>query len=583
MKLQKILGALVCAFVAAILAACGGTGGTGASGPSGGRGSLQFGVEWPIPTPDRLIPITSQSVRFVVKSTVGTVLATPPLVTKPSGTNFPNNTTSVTITGLPAGPVVVSATAFPQQDGGGVAQATATMTVTVVAGITTTAPDVIMNTTITNVVLTPSATNILPGGQITVSASARDANNNAVFIAPEKLSGAANDSSGNPAFTISRSGSQFTLKALAIGTFIFKVTETESGVTGDKQNPLAITVGTKQPPNVVVLDITNSHDILGLSDAAPGAALTSFKLGNGVVGQDLAVDKQFNVFVAEMTSTSPPGGRIVEMTAGGTVIGQFDTPGIPNCIYVDAQGQIYWYDTGPNLSTPIPTINRVDNINGYPETLRSARVFVNPITMTSDGQFLYVLDGSKNGIIAGNADLSGSWNPQIGAPPMYGSKGSGRDQFDLMNADRSGGALHGLALHVGGTFLYIADYNNSRIVRVSTGGFRQPDFSNTGAFNFKEAPLSASETNGANFFKPISVAVDDNNQHVFFTGIEVKDKTMSDSISSPNIVNSFVGRIDVFGLGSGQASNLSLYGGATTSAGGGVDSFGPRPRAVGAR
>lgn len=574
MKPQRILALLICIYTAGMLAGCGGGSTTGpgsAPAVASGRGALKLTVQWPVATSGRLIPITSQSVQVVVKSKSGTVLATPPLLTKANGTNFPNNTTSVTVSDLPAGPpgVVITATAFHQPDGSGVAQATATISFEVVANTTSRTKDLVMDTTVTNVLLTPSATSVAQGGQITVIASARDASNNVVFVAPDKYSGAAND---NAAFTVVQGGSQFTLTALKTGTFTFTVKETESGVTGDLKNPLTIAVGAAAGPNVFVLEVNR---VVGLSDAAPGATFSSFSLGSNFAGQDMAT-LSGNVYVAEAPFASGPG-RIIEMVgASGQLIGSFATPGTPYFVYVDAQGHIYWFDQGPDPNQPRNTIYRVDSISGYPATLLSARVNVNPTAMASDGQNLYILDGYSDGIIALSTNLNGT-------PPVYGSKGNGRDNFDLSNADRTGGAVHALAIDPSGTFLYVADYNNFRIVRVRTAGFRQADFSNTAAFDFTAVPLDSSGTNGANYFKPTSVGLDNANQHVFFTGIEVKDRTMSDRPPplGTNIVNSFVERIDVSGVSSHLTTNRSVYGGAFVL-GGGANAFGHDPRAVGA-
>src|SRR5579862_5165028 len=172
MKPTRTLLAVAGLLGAAALTGCGGGGMTGAgqqiADDGSGRGAIEISVKWPAPS--KLIPVTSQAIAVVVKSTSGSVLATPPVITKPVGTL---TSTSSTIGNLPAGSVTVTATAYPNSDGSGNAQATGSLTATVQAGKTTTTPALTMGTTIKTIQLTPSASTATVGQQITVTASAR--------------------------------------------------------------------------------------------------------------------------------------------------------------------------------------------------------------------------------------------------------------------------------------------------------------------------------------------------------------------------------------------------------------------------
>lgn len=249
----------------------------------------------------------------------------------------------------------------------------------------------------------------------------------------------------------------------------------------------------------------------------------------------------------------------------------------PYQICLDPQGRIYIFVQLVDQvnSGVINTVYRYDDITGSAATLKSVTLpFQVPVGMASDGTYFYVTDGGR--IFRINADLSGQWS----AP--YGSNGNNANQFNTGGAfGGTGSGNHGLALDPSGTHLYVADYNNARLVQITTAGFNS--LPSTAPFNFTAVPLTNSGTNGAKYFKPVSVAIDGANSHVVFTGIEVQDNTKPD-IGPPygtNVVNSFVQRIDVSGVATHQAANRTSYGGAFTSTGA-AGEFG-KPNAVGAK
>ena len=150
--MYKTTGPIVCAAIAVLLMGCGAgssldsAGGGSPTPPANGR--LTLNVVWPNPT--RLIPLFSNSIRAVVTSgsqTLGSQLIV-------GGDGAPSNPSTVTFDNLPAGTVTLTATAYPRQDGSGVAQATGAQSVTIVSGQTA-AVSVTMASTIDHVAITP--------------------------------------------------------------------------------------------------------------------------------------------------------------------------------------------------------------------------------------------------------------------------------------------------------------------------------------------------------------------------------------------------------------------------------------------
>ena len=137
---------------------------------SAGNGSLTFKVEFPAKTSRQQaagsLPIGAQSVRIGI-ATAGspsTALGQAQVVAAPTA----GNTATVTFPGLPAGPVVVNATANSDLAGeSNPPLATATQTATIVSGQTTNVTLSFVST-ITQVVVEPSPVSVGSDGGITV-------------------------------------------------------------------------------------------------------------------------------------------------------------------------------------------------------------------------------------------------------------------------------------------------------------------------------------------------------------------------------------------------------------------------------
>ena len=138
-----------------LLAGCGGGGATPAGAPTvaapsapaapAGRGGLEVLIKWP-PVPaesSRLIPAAARSILVVVTTTDGRRLGEQ-FSTRPfTGEKQTPPTDTAFFPDLPAGPVLVLASAFPSDDGTGVPQATGSLTTTVVANQKTRTPPAI--------------------------------------------------------------------------------------------------------------------------------------------------------------------------------------------------------------------------------------------------------------------------------------------------------------------------------------------------------------------------------------------------------------------------------------------------------
>ncbi len=234
------LAALAVLPLAVSIAGCGG-GGRATSAPTRARnGQVTFRVTWPKPT--RLIPLAANSI--VVTVTRGTFTKSATLV-KPA--NFTDSTPPSVVTldtlevGTAAAPFgyIVTATAFPADDGTGTAQATATTSVS----LTTTVPHqdvaLVMNSTITALELTAvdgngnavppgEAGNMRRGGVRTFLATAKDAEGAVVLTTPGKIAWSANPA-GIGTFSAA-TGNPITFTATAPGTTQVTATETESGI-----------------------------------------------------------------------------------------------------------------------------------------------------------------------------------------------------------------------------------------------------------------------------------------------------------------------------------------------------------------
>lgn len=227
----RLLRATVSAAVAGLtltgsvaLTGCGGgSGGNAANAVSDGGGAT-ISLQWPERGGDsRLVPAAANSVRVAFLDAQGQAVQSQ-LLTRPQPTA--SLVTTARFVDLPGGALTVQATAFPNADGTGVAQAQAAQAITITPGQSTPVP-MTMGTTIASVTLSPNPFPVLAAGEsVVVTASALDAQGNLV------LSNTWTWNSTDPTIiTVQPNGAQATLTNVAKGTGSSTVSaiESESG------------------------------------------------------------------------------------------------------------------------------------------------------------------------------------------------------------------------------------------------------------------------------------------------------------------------------------------------------------------
>lgn len=192
------------------------------AGQSRATGRATFTVLWPAPS--RLIPNAANSITLVLSRG-----GSPPVartVPRPAGDSAAGPQTTIEFADLPLGTYTATATAFPSVDGSGVAQASASVPVTVVpdqnAPITLT-----MNSTIVALELAPTTgPNLRIGVTRQLATIARDAANNVVLTTPSKITFT---SSAPGVATVSATG---LVTTTGLGTATITATDAESGRVG---------------------------------------------------------------------------------------------------------------------------------------------------------------------------------------------------------------------------------------------------------------------------------------------------------------------------------------------------------------
>jgi 6-phosphogluconolactonase (cycloisomerase 2 family) len=207
LRLFLVLSALVAAF----LTGCGGNNGNGAQQ----KGTLALSVTWPERT--RLVPTASSSIRLVVTS-AGVQVATQ-VIQRPSA---PPLTQVYTFPNIPTGSATLSATAYPNADATGVAQAMGSTPFTITSAQTTNL-NIAMDSTVNSLELGPATLTVAPGATLQITATGKNALGQVVLIAPEKITW---NSATTGAATIDING---LVTGVAAGTSTITVTDTESG------------------------------------------------------------------------------------------------------------------------------------------------------------------------------------------------------------------------------------------------------------------------------------------------------------------------------------------------------------------
>jgi len=436
------------------LAGCSG-GSDAAPGAVQGAGRVQMIIQWPEQT--RLIPEAARTIRVEVgkdNNSVETKLVPRP----PTG----QNETTVRFENVPAGQVTVVARALPTDDGRGVVQAEGSLTVVVRAGETTTTPPLTMNSTITELRVTPPENLTLAAGQTkNFTVSAHNAQGAVVLTAPGKFTFALAVTSPTIATLLDAADgdSAASLRGDQPGTAALTITETESG----KSQPFNVAVNVPQPTGPRILDL---GAVVSGSSVFGGYALTNGLDDARVVGQE-----------------SPPGiAAIATQYQSGTVfnigtIGDAGSGTIANDI--NNSNHVVGTANSQNFGSTIPFFFRDVNGNrqqdsgemvslgfvGEAEAINDANVVVgtkidpaernglpfvaaNGVVTdlaTLGGTQGRALDINAGGVVVGSADLANGqshatvWLPQgagYGSPTDLGTlPGSTSSSATAVNAD----------------------------------------------------------------------------------------------------------------------------------------------------
>jgi 6-phosphogluconolactonase (cycloisomerase 2 family) len=240
------------------MSGCGGGGGATASATPTvkGKGQLSFTVKWPART--RLIPYDSLSIVATLTDPNGTVLGTQTLARPTQGVLI----TSVLFQNLPAEAVTLTASAYPNADGSGTAQATgmagATITAGQTASVTVTMADTIKSIGIYDIANVLAGGRMLSGQQLQLHIQAYDANGDLVLVSPNTVTWSV--VSGSAYGTVSSTGLvTMTATGSTNEQFVVQATETESGLTITSGAFTYQGIPLKANPVSAVLDPSGTH------------------------------------------------------------------------------------------------------------------------------------------------------------------------------------------------------------------------------------------------------------------------------------------------------------------------------------
>ena len=320
MKLTSafLLAVLLCG----LLAGCGGSHNfSTVASKQTGRATLT--IRWParLPSPgqSRLIPAAANSIKVEVKN--GNVSVSAQVLPRPSS----GQTSTVTFDPLPVGNLTVTATSYPQTDGSGVAQATATIPLVIQANQNT--PFTLtMNSVIDHLEIAPSPATVSVGQSLPLTVTAKDATGAIVLISAAKLQW----SSGNATASVDASGN---LSGLMVGTTGFSVTEQESG----KAASVNVTVTAMTRTFIIngqTYRTANSQETLtaAFTPAEGGATVSSYQnyvvLDVSGVGQayNTTFSDAFYLYTGAFASNPSNGfdGGYYQLAFGTSPLGQFD-------------------------------------------------------------------------------------------------------------------------------------------------------------------------------------------------------------------------------------------------------------------
>jgi len=261
MTLRIVSICTLLALTALLLVGCGtGNNALRPASATGNTGRAVLTIKWP--ALDRLIPVASSSIKITITKVGG--FSTSQTVARP--TNVPP-TSTVTFNDLPTGDLSVTASAYPLANAAGIAQATGTAPETISAGQTTYLT-LIMNSTITQVLVTPVTPTVVTGGVVTLTATPENIDNNIVLVALGNITWSSSDLT---VATVDRDTGVVT--ALKAGSTTITAKEFDSQKTGSTIVTIN-TVGVTINPKTATLFATGTQQLTAIVNGALNTNVT---------------------------------------------------------------------------------------------------------------------------------------------------------------------------------------------------------------------------------------------------------------------------------------------------------------------
>jgi hypothetical protein len=292
---------LVLVLIGLIIGCGGGQMPPGAVSQATGRATVT--VTWPART--RLIPSAANAITVTLSQ--GSQAVSTLILARPAT----GNTAAATFNALPAGTLNVLATAHPNADGSGTAQAIATSSIVIQANQTTPL-NLTMNSTIDHLVSAPSSLALNVGDVAAVTITAKDASGNTVLIKPQTLTWLSSNA------TVATVDSAGNVTGVAAGgspnPVQITVTETESGKSVSIPVVVSTVTGT-----LIAYEPFNYPDRVGFGiDGATGGVGWTNWWGTAFLGTLIVVNANLtyktlatsgnSVENNETTDPTPPSG-----------------------------------------------------------------------------------------------------------------------------------------------------------------------------------------------------------------------------------------------------------------------------------
>ncbi len=280
----------MCRFLIAILvlisvAALGGCGGQ--SGSQTATGRAVFSILWPDNT--RLIPAASNSITVTIKR--GSSTFSSKTISRPAG----GGPASITFDTLPVDTLSATATAYPQSNGTGVAQATATVPLVTQANQTVSF-SLTMASTIDHLDISPPAPSLAVGQTANLTITARDSSNNIVLTSPGKMQWL----SGNDTFvTVDSNGKVTAVRPTGVNpAHVFvQATDSESGKSVSSSVSVTSTTTVQVTPTPVTMPYGDPKQFFSTVNNAPDNTV-AWSVQEGAAGGSITTD---GIYTASQT------------------------------------------------------------------------------------------------------------------------------------------------------------------------------------------------------------------------------------------------------------------------------------------